>query len=65
MEMIHWKPVFAFLSLLYLAGCASTTVSRDFCLIYEPVYTSPNDTGVTRDFVDRNNAVWLELCDKK
>jgi hypothetical protein len=30
--------------------------------LYEPVYTSPADTEATLRAVDRNNAVWLELC---
>ncbi len=54
------------LILTTLASCAGalpekTDTLRDFCLVYEPVYTSPADSEETRRQVDRNNAAWIEL----
>lgn len=57
--------------LLYAIACAGTlfmlggcgTASRgDFCSIYSPVYTSPEDTEQTKTQADSNNALWLALC---
>ena len=36
-----------------------------FCASYVPVYTAKADTEETKKQVDKNNAVWLEQCDKK
>jgi len=45
------------------SGCAR--VSRaSFCDIYRPVYLSRQDTEVTKRQIDRNNAVWLALCQR-
>jgi len=52
------------LILLLLTGCATASRGADYCMVYEPVYTSPEDTEETRTQVDGNNAVWLELCDE-
>ncbi len=48
-----------------LAACASDLPESDFCLIYEPVYVAGEDTPQTVEQVMRNNAVWVELCDRK
>jgi len=32
-------------------------------MIYEPVYTDVRDSAHTLEQIDRNNAVWLLLCD--
>ena len=45
-----------------LAGCATVSPASDFCLIYEPVYVSGEDTAETVRQVMRNNAAWAELC---
>ena len=47
---------------IMLTACATGSPVRDFCLLYTPVYTHADDTDVTRDAADRNNAVWLEMC---
>jgi len=39
-------------------------VPGNFCAIYSPVYTSRSDTEETKKQVDKNNAVWLEVCEK-
>jgi hypothetical protein len=50
--------------LLMQSGCAS--VSRaSFCDIYRPVYMSRLDTEATKKQIDQNNAVWLELCERR
>jgi hypothetical protein len=36
-----------------------------FCAIYVPVYSSKLDTEETKKQIDKNNAVWLEYCEKK
>jgi hypothetical protein len=54
------------LILLTLPGCGkSTPAIRDFCLHYQPVYTSSRDTEETRDSADKNNATYEELCFEK
>ena len=45
-----------------LSGCGNGS-RGSYCAIYEPVYTSPQDTEETKKQTDRNNAVWLENCD--
>ena len=52
------------LILLILSGCARNTPvpTNAFCLIYEPVYTSDEDTKGTIEAVKRNNVVFEELC---
>lgn len=53
--------VFAMISAMPSA-CA-TVSADDFCAIYRPVYSSLDDTEETLKQLDRNNAVWLELCE--
>jgi hypothetical protein len=57
-----------------LSGCKTvspdpikpaTRIIDTFCATYVPVYTSAKDTQVTRDAVNKNNAVWLERCDEE
>jgi hypothetical protein len=48
--------------LILLAGCA-TGSSGSFCALYQPVYTGA-DSEETLLQVDRNNAVWLQLCER-
>ena len=58
--------------LLIATACAHDSVAIEpvkpipntFCAIYVPVYTSKADTEETKRQVDKNNAVWLELCSK-
>ena len=47
--------------LLIVASCARST-KGDFCLIYEPFYTSDFDTEETREQADAMNAAYDELC---
>jgi hypothetical protein len=49
--------------LLMLSGCESVS-QGSFCAIYLPVYTVPQDTELTKNQVDANNSVWVELCDE-
>ena len=47
-----------------LDACATALPGlSEFCLIYEPVYVSTQDTGETVRQVMRNNAAWEALCD--
>ena len=50
------------LILLSVSACESASPGS-FCVLYEPVYTAPEDTEATKRQVDANNAVWLELCE--
>ena len=61
-----WMRVTGFAVILTtLTSCAGGSAGiRDFCLIYEPVYTAKADTEKTKQQCDGNNAVWLELCDE-
>lgn len=46
-----------------LSACA--TVSLDsYCVLYEPIYHSNDDTEDTRGQIDRQNAIWLEVCEE-
>ena len=49
-----------------VTGCASgSSVIRDFCQLYRPVYVSRSAdfiSDATRSAIDGNNAVWLEKC---
>lgn len=49
--------------LIMLSACARG-LSGDFCMIYEPVYISPEDSEETLKQVDKNNAAWLEMCER-
>jgi len=51
-------------TLIMLAGCAGDSPAvSDFCVLYEPVYVSQDDTAETVRQAMRNNAVWQALCD--
>ncbi len=43
-------------------GCVNASQGGDFCMLYKPVYTTPKDTELTKQQVDNNNVVWIELC---
>ncbi|MGM0423278.1 MAG: hypothetical protein ACQEQL_09315 [Pseudomonadota bacterium] len=43
------------------SGCAAVSAA-EFCTVYQPVYSTTQDTEATRLQIDRNNAVWLEFC---
>lgn len=50
--------------LLVPGACATASPGAgDFCLIYEPVYVSEQDTAETVRQVMRNNAAWVTLCE--
>jgi hypothetical protein len=51
------------LTLLSVSGCKTVSVNN-FCDLYEPVYSRDTDRQELRDNINRNNAVYLELCDK-
>ena len=49
---------------LMLNAC-TTNINGDFCLIYEPIYADYEaDTPETIRQIDRNNAVYEEICKK-
>jgi hypothetical protein len=50
--------------LLMPAACAPAS-RGDFCTLYLPVYTAAEDSAETRRQADANNAVWLEICEKR
>ena len=46
-----------------LSAC-TTNINGDFCLIYEPIYADyEHDTPETIIQIDRNNAVYDEMCE--
>jgi len=47
---------------LTVTGCKTVSLS-DYCSLYSPVYTRDTDRQELRDNVNKNNAVWLELCE--
>lgn len=51
-----------FLTLLTASGCAATSIRPDFCAVYEAVPTLHCGTEAQQLAVDRNNAVYGELC---
>ncbi len=52
------------LILMLEVGCARNTPENSFCLIYEPTYTAKEDTEITKQQVDRNNAAYDCLCER-
>ena len=52
-----------YLFLLLLVGCYSSV--GEFCTIYEPVYTSKEDTEKTIEQTTDNNVAYEKLCLKK
>ncbi len=49
------------------ACAAGSSVIRDFCQLYHPVYISRSADFIseeTRRVIDGNNAVWMEKCEK-
>ena len=51
------------LTLLSVSGCKTVTLNN-YCDLYEPVYSRSTDRQELRDKINRNNAVYLELCEK-
>jgi hypothetical protein len=47
---------------LGLSGCAASTAVHDFCLIYEPIYGSGQDTPPTLQQIDEMNGKFECLC---
>lgn len=50
-------------AMLLLPGACAGGSRAEFCTTYQPVYTAAEDTPLTRDQADINNAVWQELCE--
>ncbi len=48
--------------MLTLTGCGGASPVNDFCLIYEPVYVSKDDSDETVRQTMRNNVAWEALC---
>ena len=46
------------------SGCVNGS-HADFCGIYQPVYMAHEDTEVTKKQIDKNNAVWVALCERQ
>lgn len=61
-KKLKWRGTGFCLILSIAGGCANVSPVRDYCLLYEPVYTSSVDTAETLRQTDRNNVVWLALC---
>lgn len=61
----RWKKIISLIVfagiLNMLPGCGHVS-EGDFCLLYDPVYTSVNDTDDTLQQIDYLNAIWLEFC---
>jgi len=46
-----------------LSGCASASVGNDYCLLYEPIMSSSEDSDDTLRQIDRENVKWLAVCE--
>ena len=46
-----------------LNGCASASPVSDYCMIYEPIYSSMEDTEETYRQINRENAKYLAVCE--
>lgn len=46
-----------------LNGCASVSPVSDYCMIYEPIYSSMEDTEETHRQINRENAKYLAVCE--
>jgi len=46
-----------------LNGCESASPVSDYCMIYEPIYSSMEDTEETYRQVNRENAKYLAVCE--
>ena len=44
------------------AGCAQNIVENSYCLIYQPVYFSDDDTEETVKQLMKNNASYESVC---
>ena len=50
------------MTLLTVTGCERNIPANSYCLVYQPVYISEDDTEETLKQVDANNAAYEELC---
>ncbi len=50
------------ITLTMLTSCVGNIPASEFCLIYEPVYVSDDDTEETVRQVMLNNAAYDEIC---
>lgn len=48
---------------LSVSGCKTVSLNN-YCDLYEPVYSRATDRQKLRDDINRNNAVYLELCEE-
>lgn len=51
------------MTLALLSGCETVSPVNDYCLIYEPIYSSMDDTEETYRQVNRENAKYLAVCE--
>ena len=58
MRLMMWLTTVALLS-----GCASASSVSDYCVVYEPIYSSMEDTEETARQIDRENAKYLAVCE--
>lgn len=49
-------------TLLLVTGCKTVSLNN-YCDLYTPVYSRETDRQELRDNINKNNAVWLELCE--
>jgi len=47
--------------MIILQACAKNSLGS-FCNLYIPIYSSTEDSEITKQQIDANNAVWLEIC---
>lgn len=46
-----------------LNGCASASPVSDYCAVYEPIYSSMEDTEETVRQINRENVKYLAVCE--
>ena len=56
------KNVMLCCAILILLNACAPSLNGNFCDLYEPVYTVPEDTLETQKQIDRNNTIWVLDC---
>lgn len=50
-------------TVVLLSGCVSASPVSDYCTIYEPIYSSMEDTEETVRQINRENVKFLAVCE--
>ena len=50
-------------TVISLSGCKTVSPASDYCTIYEPIYSSMEDTEETVRQINRENVKFLAVCE--